>query len=267
MKSTLLDLAQDISSSMDGDEFGSISDTFESEQIVTILRTVYRDIISNRNWPHLKKAINLVPSISTDFPTHMTIAENVKELVLINYNKQKNGTTRLDYQPVTWQENDEFLRRQNALNNDNDTVDVIADPTGVQLLIQNNKAPDYYTSFDDNTLVFDSYDEEIDSTLVGSKFQGVAYLMPDVFLETDSFIVDLPEEAFSAFYNEAKSLAFLELRQQGHAKAEQVAGKQQRWLARKAWRVNGGIQYPDYGRRSVKGRRAIKRSRDFNNGT
>ncbi len=205
MKSELLKLVQDISSSMDGDDIGSINDTFESEQIVTILRTVYRDLITNRNWPHLKKAINLVPYIDADLPTHMKIAEEVKELVLLNYNKQKLETTRLDYQPVTWQENDEFLRRQNALNTDTDKVEVVLDPSGVQLLIQNNKAPDYYTSFDDDTLVFDSYDNEVDSTLVGSKFQGVAYLMPDTFVEADDFIVDLPQEAFSAYYNEAKS--------------------------------------------------------------
>jgi len=54
MKSDLLKLVQDISSSMDGDDIGSINDTFESEQIVTILRTVYRDLITTRNSPHLK---------------------------------------------------------------------------------------------------------------------------------------------------------------------------------------------------------------------
>ena len=35
-------------------------------------------------------------------------------------------------------------------------------------------------------------------------------------------------------------------------KSEQEAGRQQRWLSRKAWTVNGGIRYPNYGRGRVK---------------
>jgi hypothetical protein len=31
-------------------------------------------------------------------------------------------------------------------------------------------------------------------------------------------------------------------------KAEQESGRQNKWLARKARRVAGGIQYPNYGR-------------------
>ena len=260
-KSTLLELAQDISSSMDGDEFGSIDDTFESEQIVTILRTVYRDMVSNRNWPHLKKSFNLSPFSDTSLPTHMSLPDSVNEIVALNYNTAKAGETRLNYQEMLWQENDEFLRRMNKLDNDKDEVDIILDPTGIQLLIRNDKAPKYYTSFDDETLVFDSYDSEVDSTLTSSKFQGIAYFMPDPWQDDDGFIVDLPEEAFSAFYNEAKSLAHIELRQTAHPKAEQAANRQQRWLSRNSWRVNGGIKYPNYGRSARRGRAGKIRNR------
>ena len=31
-------------------------------------------------------------------------------------------------------------------------------------------------------------------------------------------------------------------------KAEQKAARQQRWLSRKAWRIEGGIEYENYGR-------------------
>lgn len=254
MKSTLLQLVQDLSSAMDGDEIGSINDTYESEQLVTILRNVYRDLVSNRNWPHLKQSFKLDSYGDVALPTHMTLPDRVKELVLLNYNKADLNETRLKYGDVVWQDNDEFLRRQNQLNNDADNVDIVLDPTGVQLLIRNDKHPDYYTSFDDDIIVFDSYDSNVDQSLQSSKFQGVAYFMPTSWLDQDDFIVDLPDEAFSAFYNEAKSLAFIELRQTGHAKAEATAGQQQRWLSRKAWRVNGGLNYPDYGRASRKSR-------------
>jgi len=35
-------------------------------------------------------------------------------------------------------------------------------------------------------------------------------------------------------------------------KAEQKAGRQQRWLSRKAWRAKGGILYENYGRKGRK---------------
>lgn len=265
MRDTVLKMTQDILSAMDGDEVGSISDTYESEQVVAILRTTYRDMVSNRNWAHLRQAFTLESFGNLALPTHMRVPKKVKEMVFLNYNVIQDGETKINYQPVHWQENEEFLRRQNRLDSDEANVTTIVDPTGVTLLVQNDKRPQYYTSFDDETLVFDSYDSSVDDTLQGSKFQGLAYFMPDDFTEDDDFVIDLPDEAFSAFYNEAKSLAFFELRQTGHGKAEQKAGQQQRWLARKDWKVSGGIQYPDYGRKGRTGRSTRVR-RDINNG-
>ncbi|MNE83170.1 hypothetical protein D3C80_1799620 [compost metagenome] len=43
------------------------------------------------------------------------------------------------------------------------------------------------------------------------------------------------------------------LKQMADSKAEQEARRQQTWLSRKAWRVAGGIKYPDYGRLKGKG--------------
>jgi hypothetical protein len=251
MKRTLLEIVQDISAAMDGDEVGSIDDTFEAEQIVNIVRSVHRDMVSNRNWPHLKKAFKLNAYSDPAKPTHMSVPDNIKEMCSLSYNTVKDGETRLRYKEMTWLENDAFLRRCNALDSTSSTVDTVIDDSGIQLLVRNDKAPQYFTSFDDKVLVFDSYDKAVDTTLQKSKTQGVAYLMP-TFTASDSFEVELPEEAFSAFYNEIKSLAFLELRQTTHSKAEQESRRQQRWLSRKAWGVKGGVRVVDYGRRSKK---------------
>lgn len=264
MRDTVLRIAQDISSAMDGDEFGSISDTYESEQIVTIMRSVYRDLVSNKNWAHLKKTFTLTGSGNLSLPTHLYVPEKVKEMVSLTYNVIKDGETKINYQPVYWQDNEAFLRRQNALDSTASNVSTVTDPTGVTLLIKNDTRPTYYTSFDDETLVFDSYDSAVDDTLQGSKFQGIAYFMPADFETSDDFVVDLPDEAFSLYFNEVKSLAFLELRQTGHAKAEQISGKQSRWLSQKGWKVQGGIQSPDYGRKKTRSRSGRVR-RDIRN--
>lgn len=247
-KPTLLEIVQEILSDMDSDDVNSISDTEEAGQVATIIKSTYDAMMSNRNWPHTRKAINLTASGDSLLPTHMELAEEIKEMISVYYEKHKLDETRLRYEPVKWLEPDDFLRYTNKRNSDADNVMTVEDPSGIQLLIINDKAPTYYTSFDDSTLVFDSYDSEVDSTLQSSKTQARAYTMPELLIDDDT-VPDLPKEAFAALIEEAKSKCMLKLKQMEDIKAEQESGRQTRWLSRKAWRAHGGIRYPDYGRK------------------
>lgn len=254
MRKTLLELVQDILSDLDGDEVNSITDTFESEQIATIVKNTFQALSSNRNWPQHKKALQIPSYGDVSKPTHLVVPENVTEMKSLNYNKIKDGETRVRYLPVEWADNDDFLRRVNAYNSDADNIIQVTDPSGVQLLIRNDTAPSVYTSFDDQTLVFDSYDSEVDTAIQESKTQAIAYVFPE-WEHVDSYVIDLPSDAFSALFQESVSAASIKLRQTADVKAEQTSAKQQRWLARKSWKVNGGIKYQDYGRKGIKGRR------------
>lgn len=251
MKYSILDMTQDILNDMDSDEVNSFDDTFESAQIAHIIRSTYFAMMSNRNWPHMKKVLQVTSFSDSALPTHMRLPESVKELSLINYNRAGKGETKRMYQQVKYIEPDAFLRRSNQYDSSESNVDVIIDPTGVELLIKNDKAPEFYTSFNDNDLVFDSYDKEVDAILQTSKTQVHAYVYPK-WTHEDSFVPDLPEEAFTALLEEAKSRAMFKLKQMSDVKAEQEAVRQQRWLSRKAWRVSGGIKYPSYGRKGRK---------------
>lgn len=253
MKYSLLEIVQDVLSSIDSDEVNSIDDTIEATQVAAIVRNVYLNMMSNRNWPHTKRAIRIVPYSNNEYPTHMRLQEEIKELCFINYNTAKVDETRKKYVRMQWLEPDDFLRQANQLNTDADNVDVIIDPSGIEIAIRNDCAPKYYTSFDDDTLVFNSYDKNTEDSLQSSKIQAQAYIIPK-WETTDDFIPDLPVEAFAALIAECKSVAFVELKQQPNGKAEQESRRQQSWLARKDWRVKGGIQYPNYGRASRKGR-------------
>lgn len=248
MSKTLLEIVQDILSSIDGDEVNSITDTSEAEQIARIVRQSYNDIMSRTNWPSSRRAVALTPRSDSNFPTHMILNENVKELISIFYNMADLGDTRREYREIKYLDPDDFLRKINVRNNDEATVDIVADDSGIELLIQNNKDPEYYTSFNDTDLVFDSYDAQVDSTLQEGKFQAQAFIIP-AFNLTDSFVPDLPVDAFSFLEEEATSRAQFKLRQIQDVKSEQSSLKNSRRLSRKAWRTNGGIRYPDYGRK------------------
>lgn len=245
---TVLDITSDILSDMSGDYVSSITDTEEAEQVAQIIKSTYQSMLSNRNWPHTARVLRLTAYTDNTKPTHMRIEDNLKELISVYYNKSVQGSTQLLYRPVRYLEPDDFLRHINGRNSDNTDTNIILDDSGIQLLILNNKQPDFFTSFNDKDMVFDSWDSDVDSTLQASKTQARGYIIPAFEME-DDFVPDLPEEAFSALIEEAKSRAMFRLKQTQDIKAEQESVRQQRWLSRKAWRINNKDIFPyNFGR-------------------
>jgi hypothetical protein len=248
-KPTLLEMTQNILSSMDSDEVNSINDTMESEQVALVLKQTYRALLSNRNWPHTKRLIQIEASGDSGLPTHMSLLDDVKEVLFVKYNTAPSSYgDRRNFIDMKWLEQDDFLRRLNHLDNTKNNIVTVIDPVStIPLSIRNDLAPTYYTSFDDTTIVFDSFDSEVDSTLQKSKTQVYGYVYP-AWEQEDDFIPDLPNEAFTLLQEEAKSRCFIEIKQIANQKAEQESVRQNAWLSRKDWRVKGGIKYPNYGR-------------------
>jgi hypothetical protein len=250
MKMTLLEIVQDVLNSLDSDNVNSITDTIESEQIAQIAKTCYFEIISNRNWPHLRNLFQLESSGNLARPNYLRIPDTLKQLEFFRYETVKDNG-KIENKEVVFKHPDDFLRIISKRNSTDSTVETVIDPGGSKLLIYNNASPSYWTSFDDYYLVTDSYDKAVDDTLQKEKTQCLGYLHP-TWVHEDDAIPNLPPEAFSALLAEVKSTAFVEVKQMANQKAEQKSARQQRWLSRKAWRVEGGVRYDDYGR---KGRR------------
>lgn len=249
MKLSLLDMVQDILSDMNSDEVNGIDDTVESTAVAKTLRTVYFEQIANRNWPHLRKLITLDNVGDVTRPNYLKSPETVKQMEFFKYDKHLAGTTTLNYQKVHWKDPDSFLRYTNSRNSTNTNTLTVTDFSGSKLLVLNDVAPSFWTSFDDVYIVTDSFDSDVDTTLNGSKSQCLAYINP-VWVHDDDFIPDLPIEAFPGLLAEAKSTCFVNIKEMPNQKAEQKSLRQQRWLSRKAWKLEGGIDYPNYGRKS-----------------
>jgi hypothetical protein len=100
-------------------------------------------------------------------------------------------------------------------------------------------------------LVFDSYDSTVDSTLQQSK--TLCYGLKDyTWTETDTFVPPLDAEQFPLLLNEAISLAWSELKQAQHAKAESMARRGWTNLQHSKNRINTVTELqklPDYGRK------------------
>lgn len=247
MRMTLLDIVQDILSDMGGDEVNSINDTFESSQVAEIVKTTYLAMMTNRNWPHQRKMVKLNASGDLSRPTHMSLKDEVKELISVKYDCSKPGSTRKDYQDVKFLQPEDFLRYTYGRNTSQPNIIAVTDISGSELFIRNDIAPTYFTSFDDVNMVFDSYDSVVDDTLKEDKVQTLAYVMP-VWVHSDDASPDMPITAFSALLEAAKATSFIRVAQRADQLSVMESKRQQAWLSRKVRRAGGGVQYPNYGR-------------------
>lgn len=223
MKYTLLDLTQTVLSSMDSDEINSISDSVESQQVAKIIRTVYYDIINRSGLPELNTPVNLSASGDSTKPVIMYVPEAVSKVDWVQYDNATLTEPNRNLQPVYFIPFKEFMERSNGLDIDETTVDSFSlTVNGATFNIQykNDKAPEYYTTFDDSTFIFDSFDSAVDTTLQSSKTLAYGRRIP-VFTMSDTFTPELDEPQFQLLLNEAKALAWAELKQAAHTKAEQ----------------------------------------------
>jgi len=244
---TLPSIVQNILSDMDSDNVNSINDSVEAQQVALIVETTYREIIGSRDWSHLHELTQLTASGDSAKPVWMRVDDDIARVMWIKYNKIKSGDTADIFTDVTYLTPKEFLDIAMLRNEDSSNVTQYTDYNGTPILVVTDAAPTYWTSFDDEYVVFDSYNSAVDTTLQQSKTQ-LEVIKDAAWSSADTFVPDLPVKAFSYLLAEAKSTAFTSLKQMPNAKEEQKSRRQRSWLAREKWRTKGGITRPNYGR-------------------
>jgi hypothetical protein len=233
-RQTLLELTQNILNATDGDEVNSIGDTTESMQVAEVIRETYYDIITGVDIPRKAGIIRLDASIDPDQPHIMTCPSDAEVIEWIKYNgKIVQYLTPLAFvNHVALQENG-----------------------GTQygdFFILTDRDPEFYTSFDDETLIFNSFNSQEDSTLQQSKTLCWGQKVLPFEME-DSFVPILPANMFSRLLSEAKAVCFINYKQVANTKEEQrarrqlVRGQNERYKSGKLRPID---RLPDYGRSS-----------------
>lgn len=255
MKYTLLEMTQDVLASIDGDEVNSITDNVEAEQVSRIIRACYFDIQSTI-LPESITLYQLDASGNSSKPVMMTLPEDVHSLISLKYNKATSDNTdpRFEYLiPLTIED---FFRKTHSLSLSEDNVlsmSHIINNDEFTFLYRDDKAPEFYTVIDDHTFFFDSYDAEVDTTLQKSKTWCLGEKEKTFSLE-DDYEIDLDERQHIWLLNEAKALAYQELKQMQHPIAERTAKRQRIKANRTKYVDNNLLTYygslPIYGRSS-----------------
>lgn len=136
------------------------------------------------------------------------------------------------FQDVHYLELETFLHRMYQVGNNSSSASVndvvsypLVLPTGTfQIYARNDRAPQHWTSFDDKTILFDSYDASVDTTIVPSKTVCWGEVA-QVWQMVDSYIPPLHDRQFTLLENEAKQQAFIEAKQSTNPLATSRAHK------------------------------------------
>lgn len=251
MKRTLLNLTQNILSSLSSDEVNSISDSTESLQVAEIIKTKYFDIISRVDLPDHDQLIQLDPSLDNSSPVLMHVPDGVSEIHWIKYfnsnvigdsgpgSSEHDTNVDLDpvsstvtapppgYQYVTILPVQQFIEMVNGFNPETANVESFQYGGNINgyhgtynFYFKNDRQPTYCCLLSNINLIFDSYDATQDDTLQASKSMAWGRVVPTFRME-DNFTPELDDEQVALLLNESKALAYFELKQAIHPLAQQ----------------------------------------------
>lgn len=246
-KMTLLEIVQDVLNDIDSDEVNSISDTVEATQIANVCRSVYYDVITTVDLPEHMELMTVSGLSNSSRPNYMD-ADSVTEIKEFRYNVSETPG-ELEYKLIDYVSPDEFIQKIVTRDTSQTEVIIVTDPTnGISLPILNDKMPDYYTSFDDRYLCFDSYDSSVDNTLQTSKTMVLGVKLPS-FTLTDSSVPDMDDTIFPYYLAEVKSRCFSMFKGGPDIKVEQFARKHRYFQRNNRWKTGEQRVLNDYGRR------------------
>ena len=247
-KHTLLKMTQLILSSMDSDEVETITETVESDQVVKVIGRVFEELLDRREWEFTKHRPRQLDDDVTNPVTVLDIPDDVMHVEEVRYKDFDNS----DFVLLEYVSPAEFVQRTKNRDTTQSNIVSVTISDGVTTGVYNDRVPTFYTSFDEETLAFDAYDSANEALLQGSNSAILAQIRP-AFTESDSFVAGFPQRMFSLYLHEAMSLAWIELKQEAHPKAEQIASREYKKLKQLERRVTKDVEMVDYSRRRVTG--------------
>ena len=222
MKRTLLSMVQSILSDMDSEDVNAIGDSIEAQQVASVIEDCFYNIVSAREIPEHQQLLKLTALSDIAHPTHFQYPTDVKSIDPLDF------ITRMD-------------------ESSSGSQKVLDKAGGTDLFVLNNVSPTYYTSFDDNFIVFDSYNSAIDTTLQESKSRAYGSVYPS-FTISDSFEPDLDDNMLPYLLAEAKSTCFSLFKSGSDPKIEQTARRLKSYVQNDMHKTKTANRRPNYGK-------------------
>ena len=161
------------------------STTEEALLCVNLANRVFEDVITNWKWKHTKTYKPLVAGSNLN-----ELKADSSDLYIDGYNVYY-GTIN-EEQKVHYVDPDTFVKRTISRTSTDSNVTVINN-----FKIFNDRDPSYYTTFDDETLIFDAMPSG--SGLVNTDSKAIVWVEPTTRLSADASVYDLPKQVYPAF--------------------------------------------------------------------
>ena len=207
----ILDMINDCLLDMGRGFVNDLGQTPEASRVEAIYRSVYYKMHSNKLWPHKRKLEKLESLADLSRRTVLRVPQNVVKVDGLSYNI---GTVSEPiWRELTWCEPAKALRQFMARTTtaDNNTTTVTVDD--ILLVALNNAHPTWWTSFDDEYIVLDSYNQEVEDTVQGHKVAAWCYSTP-TWPQTKEDCVDIPERYVAAYEAAAKAECFMKIKKE-----------------------------------------------------
>lgn len=257
MQLTLLKVVQQYLDATSGFYVDSIFDTDESQQVGSVAERIYFEMA--QEYPHLlfvQKDVTLDAITDTTKPNFLLIpasVQNIKDSELY-YNISESGD--LEYKALTYCSPLEFLSITAQYSSKDTSVDIINGFDNQKIPVINDEWPTYFTSFDGEKIVTNSYNKDYDTTLQASKTRVLVSQLP-VFLQQDDFLIPIPQHLSTTYLAMVLDECFNLIYQQPNAKISQKARKLRIKLQQTSQVLgSGGRAKKSYGKRSSVARRS-----------
>lgn len=208
-KKSLLDITQGILRLLKDDEVNSINDTTRAYDVAKIVEDAYYEYVLSEVIPEHEAIFQLEVLSDSEKPTITKLPQGVSKVHDIKYDKKKKVEDPSRFLSVCYEQPVEFLRRCYSRTNIGSNVQEqkLLNPDKMSVFVFTDRAPNYWTSFDDEYVIFDSYNSSVDDTIQNHKTSVMGVRTPDFCIE-DSFEMDLSLQSAKYVEKRAAVLCF-----------------------------------------------------------
>lgn len=250
-KLTILSFVQQIAEAIEADEIDTLGETLEADAILTILQQTYNEVLDRRDWEFLRdRVVQLDLRAAGDTKLNfLTIPPSVTAIQCLRYLSKAGKYVDLQYlEPC------DFIAKLHARNPSDANITTVTNDDGIPLYVVNDNAPQFYTSFDEESIAFDAFEtvrgignQIADTVIVGN-------IKPTADFVTPTATLPIPERMHSLILNEAIATANYRLRQTSDPRSERLARRQNIKMRELEPRTTRDQSEINYGRRTRSGR-------------
>lgn len=247
MARTLNYTVQRVLEKLDLDVIDSINDSQDAILVAREAEDTFFDLLSRNEWPERHDLLEVESVSDTNLPTALRLPTKVLSISSLRYDVTTPEDDDSVIKTLEKLDVEDFLELVHSRNTSADEV-VTASYKDIPIYLLNNQAPTYFTTFDNEMLVMDSWISAVETTVQGSKTIARGSFVP-VWAHDDDFVIPLDNVTYPLFLSELTAACSVYLNG-----AQSLEDERRRRLGisrmrRKAFRVDQDLKKNLYGRK------------------